>query len=98
MARWFGDGVVDLGRRLGDRFPTLRAVIAGGALDTGYRTVAGHAVAADHRPGQDHLRWTQLPRPCCRGGRPTTGEPAGLFEAGQHPGRWLSGLVGFAVW
>ena len=27
-----GDGVVDLGRRLGDRFPTLRAAIAGGAL------------------------------------------------------------------
>ena len=27
-----GDGVVDLGRRLGDRYPTLRAAIAGGAL------------------------------------------------------------------
>src|SRR5712691_981786 len=26
-----GDGVVDLGRRLGDRFPTLRTAIAGGA-------------------------------------------------------------------
>jgi len=38
----------------------------------------------------DHLCWTQLQRPCCRGGRPTTGEPAGLFEAGQHPGRTQS--------
>jgi hypothetical protein len=28
-----GDGIVDLGRRLGDRYPTLRAAIAGGALD-----------------------------------------------------------------
>ena len=27
-----GDGVVDVGRRLGDRYPTLRAAIAGGAL------------------------------------------------------------------
>jgi len=27
-----GDGIVDLGRRLGDRCPTLRAAIAGGAL------------------------------------------------------------------
>jgi 2-keto-4-pentenoate hydratase/2-oxohepta-3-ene-1,7-dioic acid hydratase in catechol pathway len=27
-----GDGVVDLGRRLGDRYPTLRAAIAGGVL------------------------------------------------------------------
>src|ERR1700719_88194 len=27
-----GDGVVDLGRRLRDRYPTLRAAIAGGAL------------------------------------------------------------------
>jgi len=27
-----GDGVVDLGRRLGDRFPTLHNAIAGGAL------------------------------------------------------------------
>ena len=27
-----GDSVVDLGRRLGDRYPTLRAAIAGGAL------------------------------------------------------------------
>jgi 2-keto-4-pentenoate hydratase/2-oxohepta-3-ene-1,7-dioic acid hydratase in catechol pathway len=27
-----GDSIVDLGRRLGDRYPTLRAAIAGGAL------------------------------------------------------------------
>jgi hypothetical protein len=27
-----GDGVVDLGRRLGERYPTLRAAIAGDAL------------------------------------------------------------------
>jgi len=27
-----GDGVFDLGRRLGDRYPTLRAAIAGDAL------------------------------------------------------------------
>jgi hypothetical protein len=35
-----GDGIVDLGRRLGDRYPTLRAAIAGGAL-------AGAAAEAD---------------------------------------------------
>jgi 2-keto-4-pentenoate hydratase/2-oxohepta-3-ene-1,7-dioic acid hydratase in catechol pathway len=29
-----GDGVVDLGRRLGERYPTLRAAIAGGAIPT----------------------------------------------------------------
>lgn len=28
-----GDGVVDVGHRLGDRFPTLRSAIAGGAVD-----------------------------------------------------------------
>jgi 2-keto-4-pentenoate hydratase/2-oxohepta-3-ene-1,7-dioic acid hydratase in catechol pathway len=28
-----GDGLVDAGRRLGDRFPTLRSAIAGGAID-----------------------------------------------------------------
>ncbi|MBV8934773.1 MAG: fumarylacetoacetate hydrolase family protein, partial [Alphaproteobacteria bacterium] len=28
-----GDGIVDLGRQLGERFPTLRAAIAGGVLD-----------------------------------------------------------------
>ncbi len=27
-----GDGIVDLGRRLGDRYPTLRTAIAGDAL------------------------------------------------------------------
>ena len=27
-----GDGIVDLRRRLGDRHPTLRSAIAGGAL------------------------------------------------------------------
>jgi len=39
------DGVIDLGRRLGDRYPTLRAAIAGGALD---RTAAeGGAASPD---------------------------------------------------
>jgi len=38
-----GDGVVDLGRRLGDRFPTLRAAIAGGALDRAAAEVSGAA-------------------------------------------------------
>jgi len=28
-----GDGIVDLGRRLGDRYPTLRSAIAGDALE-----------------------------------------------------------------
>ena len=28
-----GDGVIDVARRLGDRYPTLRAAITGGALD-----------------------------------------------------------------
>ncbi len=27
-----GDGIVDIGRRLGDRYPTVRAVLAAGAL------------------------------------------------------------------
>src|SRR5215469_525887 len=38
-----GDGVVDLGRRLGDRFPSLRAAIAGGALDRAAAEVSGAA-------------------------------------------------------
>src|SRR5215472_6236854 len=38
-----GDGVVDLGRRLGDRYPTLRAAIAGGVLDRAAAEVSGAA-------------------------------------------------------
>src|SRR6202035_1366933 len=38
-----GDGVVDLGRRLGDRYPTLRAAIAGGALEGAATEVRGAA-------------------------------------------------------
>jgi|SRR6516164_9081994 len=38
-----GDGVVDLGRRLGDRFRSLRAAIAGGALDRAAAEVSGAA-------------------------------------------------------
>ena len=34
-----GDGVVDLGRRLGDRCPTLRAAIAAGALASAAKEV-----------------------------------------------------------
>src|SRR5438128_12574965 len=36
-----GDGVVDFGRRLGDRYPTLRAAIAGGAMDGAAAEVTG---------------------------------------------------------
>ncbi|HJU20665.1 MAG TPA: fumarylacetoacetate hydrolase family protein [Stellaceae bacterium] len=38
-----GDGIVDLGRRLGGRTPTLRAVIAGGALAGIAAEIAGAA-------------------------------------------------------
>ena len=32
------DGVIDLGRRLGERLPTLRALLAAGALSEAERT------------------------------------------------------------
>ena len=38
-----GDGVVDFARRLGDRYPTLRAAIAGGELDGAAAEVSGVA-------------------------------------------------------
>ena len=38
-----GDGIVDLGRRLGDRYPTLRAAIAGDALERRSRRCQGAA-------------------------------------------------------
>src|SRR5271170_4625866 len=38
-----GDSVVDFGRRLGDRYPTLRAAIAGGALEETAVEVTGAA-------------------------------------------------------
>ena len=38
-----GDGVVDFARRLGDRYPTLRAAIAGGELDGATAEVSGVA-------------------------------------------------------
>jgi hypothetical protein len=44
-----GDRIVDLGRRLGDRYPTLRAAIAGGAL-------SGAAAEVDTR---EHPRGAQ---------------------------------------
>src|SRR5262245_58655402 len=40
-----GDGIVDLGRRLGDRWPTLRTAIAGDAL--------GHVAAEAQRAAPD---------------------------------------------
>src|SRR6266566_10120046 len=77
-----GDGVVDLGRRLGDRYPTLRAAIAGGALDGAVAEVSGAA------PDIALSQVTLLPpitdpdkiicagrSPRCRGRRPATGEP-----------------------
>ncbi len=36
-----GDGIVDLGRRLGERYPTLRTAIAGGALGGSAADVKG---------------------------------------------------------
>jgi len=36
-----GDGIADFGLRLGDRYPTLRAAIAGGALDDAAAEVSG---------------------------------------------------------
>src|SRR5439155_27152029 len=38
-----GDGVVDFGRRFGDRYPTLRAAIAGGGLEETAVEVSGAA-------------------------------------------------------
>jgi 2-keto-4-pentenoate hydratase/2-oxohepta-3-ene-1,7-dioic acid hydratase in catechol pathway len=50
-----GDGIVDLGRRLGDRYPTLRAAIAGEAL----AGLAGEAAAA--KPDLTLAQATLLP-------------------------------------
>ncbi len=50
---WREDGIVDLGRRLRDRFPDLDALIAGDGL----AAAAAHAEAApDHAPGDVRLR------------------------------------------
>ena len=58
---WREDGVVDLGRRLGARFPTLDALIAGGGLGA----AAEHADAApDHPAGA-----VRLERPLNRFGK-----------------------------
>src|SRR5712672_4850799 len=38
-----GDGIVDLGRRLGERYPTLRTAIAGGELGGAAADVKGAA-------------------------------------------------------
>src|ERR1700719_9609 len=46
-----GDGVFDLGRRLGDRYPTLRAAIAGDALG---------AAAADVKSGAPDIALSQV--------------------------------------
>jgi hypothetical protein len=43
-----GDSVFDLGRRLGDRYPTLRAAIAGNAL---------HQAAAEVKSASRISRW-----------------------------------------
>src|ERR1700739_2037680 len=47
------DGVFDLGRRLGDRYPTLRAAIAGDALG---------AAAAEVKSGAPDIALSQVPR------------------------------------
>src|SRR5580692_11179596 len=92
-----GDGVVDLGRRLGDRYPTLRAAIAGGAL-------VGAAVEVKSAPPDIALLQVTLllppitdpdkiicagriSRACCGGRRPAAGKPAGVPAARQHSGR-----------
>src|SRR5271167_1455613 len=46
-----GDGVFDLGRRLGDRYPTLRAAIAGDALG---------AAAAEVKSGAPDIALSQV--------------------------------------
>src|SRR5437762_9254676 len=46
-----GDGVFDLGRRLGDRYPTLRAAIAGDALG---------AAAAEAKSGAPDIALSQV--------------------------------------
>src|SRR5246500_4044635 len=92
-----GDGVFDLGRRLGDRYPTLRAAIAGDALG---------AAAAEVKSGAPDIALSQvtlLPpitdpdKIICAGrnyrahaaeagGRPT-GESVSLLAARQYLGR-----------
>src|SRR5215472_6724294 len=87
-----GDGVVDLGRRLGDRYPTLRAAIDGGVLDRAAAEVSGAA------PDMALAQVTLLPpitdpdKVICAGrnyrahaaeaGGPP---PTGLLATGQHP-------------
>ena len=92
-----GDGVVDLGRRLGDRYPTLRAAIAGGAL-------VGAAVEVKSAPPDIALLQVTLLPPItdpdkiiCAGrnyrahaaeaGGPPPENPAGVPAARQHSGR-----------
>ena len=67
------DGIVDLSARFGKDYPTLREVIAAGALtrlaedagavSAGSRAGRHHLAAADPRAGKDHLHRRQLPRP-----------------------------------
>jgi 2-keto-4-pentenoate hydratase/2-oxohepta-3-ene-1,7-dioic acid hydratase in catechol pathway len=89
-----GDRIVDLGRRLGDRYPTLRAAIAGAAL-------AGAAAEVDTAATDMALSQVTLLPPItdsdkiiCAGrnyrahaaGRwRAAGEPVGLFAAREHP-------------
>ena len=89
-----GGGIVDLGHRLGDRYPTLRAAIASGAL-------AGAAAEVDSAATDMALSQVTLLPPItdsdkiiCAGrnyrahaaGRwRAAGEPVGLFAAREHP-------------
>jgi hypothetical protein len=66
-------GIVDLGRRLGERYPTLRAAIADGALGRFASevktakpdfTLTQVTLLPPITTGQDHLRRAQLSRPC----------------------------------
>ena len=42
-----GDGIVDLGRRLGERYPTLRTAIAGGELGVWNRDLRSQELQLD---------------------------------------------------
>ena len=82
-------GIVDLSARFGDQYPTLREVIAAGALarlaEDAARSRAGlsarrrHLAAADPVAGKDHLHRRQLSGPQRR----VQGRP-GRAEISQH--------------
>ena len=79
-----GGGIVDLGRRLGDRYPTLRAAIASGAL-------AGAAAEVDSAATDMALSQAGRIRPLIHDRLPLAdaGRAQELLESGQIIGKLL---------